>query len=353
MEEEKIENIFDAAILGNMKEVQKFLDEGVDINSIDEHGDSVLSHALLSDEIKSEMIEFLLDKGANINFKNNDGTTPLILAFREDKPLKIIKLLLERGANIDEKDEDENTVLILATYENDIQLVKLLLMYKPNVNITDGNGETSLHIAVKKGYTDITKLLLEYGANINMTDETGFTALELAIINEHHHNNFEVIKILFDKDSRLFNRQIFYYLKFCYSERCKNKISQYFWKRLYNTDLKLASQFAKQTALNKDVWQLILLNKRQQQLCKNLSSDQNKEILYLFALELNIPITEEMTKAHLCGAISRQIVYGKIYHDSEGEKRKFRNSIMEMALKYNIDTNQSLEAIMKDLSKML
>ena len=47
-------------------------------------------------------------------------------------------------------------------------------------------------------------------------------------------------------------------------------------------------------------------------LCQNLSSDKNKEILYLFALELGIviPDKDKITKGKLCTLISRHLTYG-------------------------------------------
>jgi hypothetical protein len=61
------------------------------------------------------------------------------------------------------------------------------------------------------------------------------------------------------------------------------------------------------SVLYKDIWGLILLRKRQQQLCTILSSEKNKEVLKYFAMELNIPVTENMTKANLCGLISHHL----------------------------------------------
>jgi ankyrin repeat protein len=45
----------------------------------------------------TELVKLLLDKGANINAKSDDGTTALILAVRNGKP-EVEKLLREKGA---------------------------------------------------------------------------------------------------------------------------------------------------------------------------------------------------------------------------------------------------------------
>ena len=354
-EDEEIKNIFDAVAHNNIEEIQRFLNEGVDVNSVNDSGDSLLLYALIGD-VRLETIKILLDNGADVNFKDKIDYTPLIYAITEAdeidvERLEIIRLLIERGADVNARDKDGDTVLLLAVYDNKIDAVKLLLEKGADVYIGNERGKTVLMIATEKGYLDIIKLLLEKGADVNIRPRNYLKALDLAILYSDKHNTFEIIKLLLDKTPNAFIKQENYKYK-CPTIDCKNFISEYFWKKLYATDLKLASQFAKSTAIPKDVWKLILLNKRQQQLCKNLSSDKNKDLLHFFALELNIPVIEGMTKGQLCAAISRQIVYGKIYHDTEAEKRKFKRQIIEIAMKYNIDTDRSLEEIMKDLSKM-
>lgn len=107
-----------------------------------------------------------------------------------------------------------------------------------------------------------------------------------------------------------------------------------------------------------DVWKLILMNKRQQQLCMNLYSDKNKEVLRLFALSMNIPVIEGMTKGQLCGIISRQLAYGTLYSE-KSEKftgRKVRDDIRkvkEVAQNFGLDTDRPIDLILKDLAELM
>lgn len=48
----------------------------------------------------SEIVEYLLDKGVNVNIKNNDGDTPLHLAVKLND-FAVTKLLLDYHAKID------------------------------------------------------------------------------------------------------------------------------------------------------------------------------------------------------------------------------------------------------------
>ena len=144
----------------------------------------------------------------------------------------------------------------------------------------------------------------------------------------------------------------------CPTVECEKLIASYRWKRLLTRDLDTAKRYSKnaEIKLPKEVWEIILLNKRQQQLCKNLSNERNVEILVFFAAELGIPIQENMTKGKLCGLISRQLAYGKeskYKGFAERDLNKYRKDILIMARKLGIDTTQSTENILKTLSKII
>lgn len=53
------------------------IEHGVNINRIDEHGNTALHYAVLNGN--DVMIEVLLESGADVNIRNNDGKTPLHL----------------------------------------------------------------------------------------------------------------------------------------------------------------------------------------------------------------------------------------------------------------------------------
>jgi len=58
-----------------------------------------------------EIVKLLLDRGACIEAKNNDGDTPLIIACSGGH-LEMVKLLLDRGACIEAKNNNGDTPLI-------------------------------------------------------------------------------------------------------------------------------------------------------------------------------------------------------------------------------------------------
>ena len=92
--------VFESAGTGSSSELKLFLDKGVDVNIKDEDGESLLYYACLGRKVDN--VKLLLQKGANVKAKNNDGATilesciilPSFIKGREE----IVKLLKLKGA---------------------------------------------------------------------------------------------------------------------------------------------------------------------------------------------------------------------------------------------------------------
>jgi hypothetical protein len=307
-------DIFEAIGENDIKRIEELLNEGVDVNIKQE--ENVLTPLIIaSRDSTKDVIEFLLKRGADVNMKAKGGYTALMTASRT-RSKDIIELLLNYGSDVNTRDVSQWTPLILATvYNSNPDIINLLLDRGADINAKTNNGVNALIAVIKTRPEDIDiiRLLLEHGAN----------PLE-------KYNNYDLIES-------------------CQDDICKKLISEYIWKKLYKRDIETAQKYSRSTILPKDVWTLILLNKRQQMLCSKLSSSKNKEVLEFFAVELEIPITKEMTKGQLCGLISRQLAYGKGYKNVTQEIKTYKNQILTLAKKFNIDINQPMNSILKDL----
>jgi ankyrin repeat protein len=82
------------------------------LNKKDRDGNTILHLSVLDGCI--ELVEYLLDKGVNVNDKNNDGDTPLHLAIKLND-FDITKLLLDNHAQIDVVNKKNETPVDLAT----------------------------------------------------------------------------------------------------------------------------------------------------------------------------------------------------------------------------------------------
>ena len=163
-------------------------DEEEDEEEDNEHKNVINNYdiSLLSaiEECKLEAVKFLIDLGANVNYKKKNYYTPLIVAVEEGH-LEIAKLLIEYGANINDTDSDGNTILMIALGEDHSEIAKVLIEHGANIDNKNGYGSTALTIAVEKGYLEIVSLLIEYGANINDIDSNGTNVLIIAVEEGH------------------------------------------------------------------------------------------------------------------------------------------------------------------------
>ncbi|KAI3327358.1 hypothetical protein HD806DRAFT_391073 [Xylariaceae sp. AK1471] len=99
----------------------------------------------------------------------------------ENGYVEIVELLLDNGADIAVTNIDGWTPLVAASTKGHIDVVRLLLdTGKMDANSKDNNSRTPLSWAAEKGHETMVKLLLEKGANINIEDKDSRTALSYA-----------------------------------------------------------------------------------------------------------------------------------------------------------------------------
>ena len=160
-----------------------------------------------------EIASFLLEKGANINYKDHLGKTGLMYA-AENGNIKIVKMLVIKKAFINEKSDLKITALTYAVenghadivitllengalindYSNSYEKELIIACHKGYLNIVDiltnkcfdvnfigGRKKTPLMYAAENGYLDIVTLLINKGACINSKDEKEKTPLIYAV----------------------------------------------------------------------------------------------------------------------------------------------------------------------------
>lgn len=113
------DNIFEAAENGSIIGVELFLRQGIDINTKDEDGYSLIHLACWNDQ--NELVKYLLNKNIDINLKNNDDFYPIDLIDPFEKYNESnFTILYENGAKLDpENDTFFRYVSFLLTQPND------------------------------------------------------------------------------------------------------------------------------------------------------------------------------------------------------------------------------------------
>ncbi|XP_055536161.1 uncharacterized protein LOC129724907 [Wyeomyia smithii] len=130
--------------------VEKFLDFDYDLdyNCRSRFGPPLIG--LLSSLHKriDHLVQRLLQKGANVELCYQRGRNALLTAvlyFDQLKQfshgLEVIQMLLDNGAHVDARDNNGDTALHLAFVRNEIELVELLVRNGANVNIRNNEGK--------------------------------------------------------------------------------------------------------------------------------------------------------------------------------------------------------------------
>jgi len=119
---------------------------------------------------------------------------------------EIAKLLIEKGADVNAKDQDDKTPLHSASENGHLKVVDLLIKEGADVNVENKVlGETPLNFAVNKGHLDIAKLLIENKADVNVKNKIwGETPLCMAL----ESRQLDVAKLLISNGASLSMREV-------------------------------------------------------------------------------------------------------------------------------------------------
>jgi ankyrin repeat protein len=124
-------------------------------------------------------------KGADVNHRNADGSTPLQWAVY-DGDYDEARRLIEAGADVTLANRYGATPLSLAAEIADTRFIKLLLDAGADPDSPNGDGQTALMTVARTGNVEAAKLLLERGATIDAREKFGGqTALMWAAARRH------------------------------------------------------------------------------------------------------------------------------------------------------------------------
>ncbi len=145
---DKIKPLHFFAIAGNLKMVKWLLANGANVNEPAAfNGRTALHFAATYGHEK--IVEYLCSVGADVEaVVFCDCWTPLFYAACEGRD-KCVDVLLHHRANVDARDTDQGTPLIVAVRMRHLEAVISLLKGKANVNAANREGETPLRIAVR------------------------------------------------------------------------------------------------------------------------------------------------------------------------------------------------------------
>jgi ankyrin repeat protein len=156
------------------EEVRRLLARGMDPDSVDARGDTMLCIAARNGSRASA--EALLRAKAHADRPNRFGDTPLMLAALKGD-LETVRVLIAGGASVNLPGW---TPLIYAATGGHDDVVDFLLAQGADIDAASPNGTTALMMAVHEHHAETARLLIGRGADVNHRNQDGATALAWA-----------------------------------------------------------------------------------------------------------------------------------------------------------------------------
>ncbi len=153
--------------------------------------------ALTDDAWESMTVELLNEYLGNndVNARNISGWTPLMVASMYNSNKEVVQMLIDNGADVNARDEVGNTALEEASRNSTPEVIQVLIDARADVNARDEVGSTPLMGASWRNTPEVIQVLLDNGADLHVRAENGSTALSRASFN---NNNRQVIQLLID-----------------------------------------------------------------------------------------------------------------------------------------------------------
>ena len=164
--------------------IDYFLQRGVNINQIDENGNTTLLNSI-GGPIAN--VKKVLPLVANTNHKNKKGYTPLTLAVQRGSK-EVYDFLVKNELDVNIKDTEGNNLIYHAfeSYRdsNEESFDYLITSLSNQLGINNDKvffgGNTLAHIAVKKNSPYLLSRAISLGTDLNHKNEDGVTPLHMA-----------------------------------------------------------------------------------------------------------------------------------------------------------------------------
>jgi len=91
-----------------------------------------------------DILGAFLDRGMNVDIKNQYGDTALIQATRNEES---VRLLLNQSGNVDIQGDSGRTALMRASYYSCKEIVQLLLDHNADIDLKSNEGKTAFDFA--------------------------------------------------------------------------------------------------------------------------------------------------------------------------------------------------------------
>lgn len=186
-----------ASLNGNKRMVEFLIERGADINKKNVKQNISLIDLILMNELQKKKLEitpYLIEKGAKfeVNKANRFGYSPLDMAIVFGAT-DAAEYLLKFNPEINKiRQLDGKTPLINAITRGRISIARLLIENGADIHVVDNDSYPVIYHAIKKGIIDIAKILIAKNVELVFKDNEGKTLLHLASLS----GSYELTEIL-------------------------------------------------------------------------------------------------------------------------------------------------------------
>jgi ankyrin repeat protein len=169
-----------AAVMGDAKGLARLIDGGIDPNSVDANGNTLLILAAREGQIAT--VEALLQRGVPVDQRNPAGDSALMLAVLGGHD-EVVRALLKGGAKVD---HEGWAPLHYAAFEGRESMLDALFAAGADVNARAPNLATPLMLAARNGHAGVVRRLLAMPeTDVNALNDAGVSADAWALQNRN------------------------------------------------------------------------------------------------------------------------------------------------------------------------
>ena len=180
--------LHEACAKGNAKVVELLMKSGADDTIQNVKGETAaylaLTKRVFGGDMRIEDRTAILEALEHVDIPGSGGRTPLMQMLRQlglNDKTELLPMLLDKGVDLEQRDDAGNTALLTATDSQSYKgIVKELVRAGADVNAENKKGDTALHLALKWGDQESSIFLIKKGADYNHANNAGVTPAQLA-----------------------------------------------------------------------------------------------------------------------------------------------------------------------------
>ena len=173
-----------ASQFGHVEVMQYLLEHGADKEKANDNGATPLYVAAQYGYVATA--QCLVEHGADKDKADEYGTSPLSIAAKGGF-VEVVQCLVERGADKERAKRNGETALFVASQHKQVAVVQYLVEQGACKDTADRIGCTPLHVAAEWGHLAVVHVLVENGADKEKANNDGMTPLMAACLDGHGH----------------------------------------------------------------------------------------------------------------------------------------------------------------------